>query len=50
MAKIKYLAHPVSKEVVREWNKEGYRVVDARFNPEPEADKPKRTRKTKASD
>lgn len=48
MSKIKYLAHPVSKAEVKDWNKKGYRVVDARFNPEPEQEKPKRTRKNKA--
>lgn len=50
MDKIKYLAHPVSAEVKKEWNKKGYRVVDAKFDPNPKAeDKPKRKpRKKKA--
>jgi len=51
MDKVKYLAHPVSKEVKKEWNAKGYRIIDARFDPNPEspeAEKPKRTRKTKA--
>ncbi len=48
MNKVKYLAHPVSKEVVKDWNKKGYRVLDARFDPNPEPEKPKRKRKTKA--
>jgi hypothetical protein len=34
MAKIKYLAHPVSKSDKADWNKKGYQIVDARFEPE----------------
>jgi hypothetical protein len=48
MKKIKYLAHPVSKEVVKEWADKGYMILDSKFNPNPEAEeKPKRTRKKK---
>ncbi len=46
MDKVKYLAHPVSKEVKKEWNAKGYKVVDAKFNPNPEQEKPKRKRKS----
>jgi hypothetical protein len=51
MAKIKYLAHPVSKSVKADWNKKGYQIIDARFMPETEEqeaeEKPKRKRKAK---
>lgn len=46
MDKVKYLAHPVSKEVKKEWNAKGYKVVDAKFDPNPEQEKPKRKRKS----
>ena len=38
--KTKYLQMPVSFEEKREWNRKGYKVVDKRFDPNPE--KPKR--------
>jgi len=52
MDKVKYLAHPVSTEVKKDWNKKGYKVLDAKFDPNPkaEAEKPKQTRKSKKPD
>jgi len=47
MNKVKYLVHPVSKADKAEWNKKGYRVLDARFDPNPEAEKPKKKAKAK---
>ena len=50
MDKVKYLAHPVSTELKKEWNAKGYKVVDAKYDPSPKAEaeeKPKRTRKKK---
>lgn len=43
--KIKYLASPVSKAEKAEWNKKGYRIIDARF--EPEQEKPKKAKAKK---
>lgn len=45
MNKIKYLVHPVSKADKAEWTSKGYRIIDARF--EPEQDKPKKAKKKK---
>jgi hypothetical protein len=51
MDKVKYLPHPCSAELKKEWNAKGYKVLDERFNPESvEQEKPKRKRKTKAAD
>jgi hypothetical protein len=46
MDKVKYLPHPCSTEIKKEWNAKGYRVVDERFNPDP-VEKAKPKRKTK---
>lgn len=47
---IKYVEMPISFEAKREFNRQGYRVVDIAFQPEevePDtADKPRRRRKT----
>jgi hypothetical protein len=48
MSKIKYLAHPVSIEVKKGWNAKGYKVVDSKFDPNPEQEKPKPKRKSKS--
>ena len=54
--KIKYLKLPISIEEKKAWNKKGFRVVDAKFNPEPEQElspeiepeeKPKAKRRSK---
>lgn len=47
--KIHYEKHPVSKERKAELNKQGYRIIDIRFQPESEKqeEKPKRTARTK---
>ena len=34
--KIKYVKMPISIEEKREFNKQGFRVVDAKFDPSPE--------------
>jgi hypothetical protein len=51
MDKVKYLPHPCSIEIKKEWNAKGYRVLDERFKPADlvEEEKPKKTRKTKAA-
>ena len=48
MAEIKYLAHPVSKADKADWNKKGYRIIDARFEPETAEQEVKAKRKRKA--
>jgi hypothetical protein len=48
MSKIKYLAHPVSIEVKKKWNAKGYKVVDSKFDPNPEQEKPKPKRESKS--
>ena len=45
--KIKYLKMPVSFEEKRKLNKQGYKVVDEKFNPEPAAEKPKKRKVAK---
>lgn len=47
--KIHYEKHPVSKERKAELNKQGYRIIDIRFQPESEKqeEKPKRTTRSK---
>lgn len=35
LTKVKYVKHPVSPEAKRELNKQGYKVLDARFDPNP---------------
>lgn len=51
MEKVKYLPHPCSTELKKEWNAKGYRVLDERFKPAEavEEEKPKRTTKSKAA-
>lgn len=47
MEKVKYLPHPCSTELKKEWNAKGYRVLDERFKPAEaeEVEQPKKTRK-----
>ena len=47
--KIHYEKHPVSKERKAELNKQGYRIIDSRFQTESEKqeEKPKRTTRSK---
>lgn len=50
MDKVKYLQHPCSTDVKKEWNAKGYKVLDQRFNPdavEQVEAKPKRKPKKK---
>ena len=46
MDKVKYLPHPCSAEDKRKANAQGYRVVDARFEPP----KPKKKKAKKKAD
>ena len=50
MDKIKYLPHPCSTADKTEWNKKGYKVVDIKFQPVEEQEKPKRKTKAKAKE
>ena len=45
---IKYVKMPISIEEKKEFNKQGFRVVDAKFDPEPVAVAEKPKRKTRA--
>ena len=47
--KIKYVKMPVSIEEKKEFNKRGFKVIDAKFDPSPvQEEKPKPKRKPKA--
>lgn len=44
--KIKYLEHPVTPEVKKEWREKGYKIIDAVFEPKSDkAEKPKKDEK-----
>ena len=46
---IKYVKMPISIEEKKELNKQGFKVIDAKFNPEPLLEeKPKAKRKPRA--
>lgn len=49
---IKYVTMPITKEQKKEFNKQGYRVIDAVFDPDPQKQEieetPKAKRKTRA--
>ena len=45
---IKYVKMPISIEEKRALNKQGFKVVDAKFDPSPEAPKEKPKRKPRA--
>lgn len=48
--KIKYVEMPISIEEKREFNKQGFRIIDAKFDPSPEKteeEKPKRKPRAK---
>lgn len=50
MDKIKYLPHLCSTADKKEWNSKGYKVVDSKFAPVEQEEKPKRKpRKKKES-
>ncbi|WHI46592.1 hypothetical protein ACJJIE_03875 [Microbulbifer sp. TRSA001] len=41
-AKIKYVKHPISQEEKKKLREQGFKIVDARFDPEPKkAEAPK---------
>lgn len=47
---IKYVKMPISIEEKREFNKQGFRIIDAKFDPSPnviEEEKPKRKLRAK---
>lgn len=44
---IKYEPHPVTPERKAELVKQGYKIIDARFNPEPEKSEPVKRGKRK---
>jgi hypothetical protein len=47
---IKYVEMPISIEEKREFNKQGFRIIDAKFDPSPntiEEEKPKRKPRAK---
>lgn len=49
MSKIHYEPHPVAPERKAELRAQGFKIVDARFDPAPKVE-PKRTRKTEQSE
>ena len=45
---IKYVKMPISIEEKKEFNKQGFKVIDAKFNPSPkQEEKPKRKTRVK---
>jgi len=47
MDKIKYFPHPCSTADKKEWNAKGYKIVDSKFAPVEQEEKPKPKRKPK---
>ena len=45
--KIKYMKMPVSIEEKRKLNKEGFKIIDEKFNPDPKPEKPKKAKVAK---
>ena len=45
--KIAYEKHPVSPERKKELRSQGYKILDARFDPKPAAEKPKQSESKK---
>lgn len=48
--KIKYVKHPVSPEEKRKLIQEGYKIIDARFDPNPVKSEPVKPAKSKKAD